>query len=331
VATPKQPRGRRGNRDTSALREELTELVSDAVAQKIDAAAEKVTQKLDAAAARQEQKLAGQREKLDRERQRLEHREEHHLRGLERLAAHLDALEVWTRSAGAGRRPRFTRDEIAAAAVRLADAEGFDALSMRRLASEVGAGTMTLYHYVRTKDELLTLVSDAVMGELLIPDDEPIPDDWRAALVLIAERTRQCLQRHPWIFDVVDDPAIGPNAVRHFDQSMQAVASLDLTLAERLDVVGLIDEYVFGYCFHERNNLRPEHPAGEDYTGGVVRYMEELLRSGDYPELSKLAEEVGLGEALQVAEAHSRDPERFRRNLDRLLDGIEHDLPGRRR
>ena len=65
--------------------------------------------------------------------------------------------------------------------MRIADAEGFDAVSMRRIATELDAGTMTLYHYVRTKDELLTLVIDAVMGEVVIPDDEPMPDDWRAA------------------------------------------------------------------------------------------------------------------------------------------------------
>ena len=63
--------------------------------------------------------------------------------------------------------------------MRIADAEGFDALSMRRLAAELDAGTMTLYHYVRTKDELLTLVVDAVMGEVVVPADERLPDDWR--------------------------------------------------------------------------------------------------------------------------------------------------------
>ena len=54
--------------------------------------------------------------------------------------------------------------------MRIADAEGFDAVSMRRIAAELDAGTMTLYHYVRTKDELLTLVIDAVMGEVVVPD-----------------------------------------------------------------------------------------------------------------------------------------------------------------
>ncbi len=316
------------------LRDEIAELVSemvsDAVAQRLDATADKVSRKIEAATARQQKKIDAERERLDRERSRIERREQRHVRGLERLSASLDALEVWTRTAGAGRRPRFTRDEIAEAAVRLADAEGFEALSMRRLAAELGAGTMTLYHYVRTKDELLTLASDAVMAEVIVPDDEPIPEDWRAALVLIAERTRRCLQRHPWVFDIPDDPPIGPNALRHFEQTLQAVASLDLSLAERLDVVTVVDEYVFGHCFHERNHV-PDQPGHETFSDGMVRYVGELLESGDYPEMAAIADEVGLDEALRVTEDHARDPERFRRNLDRILDGIEHDLARRGR
>lgn len=250
----------------------------------------------------------------------------------ERLAAHLDALEVWTRGAGRGRRPRFTRDEIAEAAVRIADAEGLEALSMRRLAAELDAGTMTLYHYIRTKDELLTLVSDAVMAEVVVPPDHPLPAGWRAAIAVIAERARAALERHPWLLDIAVDPQIGPNAVRHFDQTMQAVAPLGASIEERLDIVTAVDEYVFGYCIHVRNNLHPEHGGGSDYAEGLVEYIEGLIATGDYPHLEELAQEHTVAEVLEMAERHSQDPERFRRNLDRLLDGIEADVAtGRRR
>ena len=133
----------------------------------------------------------------------------------------------------AGRKPRFTRDDIAEAAMRIADAEGFDALSMRRLAAELDAGTMTLYHYVRTKDELLTLVTDAVMGEVVVPGR-------RAAARRLARRDHHrsptapgdALLRHPWMLDIADDPPIGPNSVRHFDQS-HAGGRLAADLARR--------------------------------------------------------------------------------------------------
>ena len=74
---------------------------------------------------------------------------------------------------------RFTRDEIARGRDPHRRPEGFDAVSMRRIAAELDAGTMTLYHYVRTKDELLTLVTDAVMGEVVVPPTSEIPTDWR--------------------------------------------------------------------------------------------------------------------------------------------------------
>src|SRR4051812_43136392 len=82
----------------------------------------------------------------------------------ERAVQELSALDLWTRPSPSARRPRFTRDEIAATAMRIADTEGFAAVSMRRIASELDSGTMTLYHYVRTKDELLTLIVDTIMG-----------------------------------------------------------------------------------------------------------------------------------------------------------------------
>ena len=95
---------------------------------------------------------------------------------------------MWARPQPPRRQPRYTREEIAATALRIADAEGIDAVSMRRVAAELGAGTMTLYHYVRTKDDLLALVSDAVVGENIVPAHE-LPDDWREALSAIARRT----------------------------------------------------------------------------------------------------------------------------------------------
>ena len=150
------------------------------------------------------------------------------------------------------RQARFTRSELAQTAIRIVDAEGLDALSMRRLAAELGAGTMTLYHYVRTKDELLTLVSDEVMAEVLLPEGYELPTDWREAIVVVASRSRDAMRRHPWVFDLSGELGLGPNSVKHMDQTLQAVDGIDAPLATKLDVVVAIDEYVFGYCLQER-------------------------------------------------------------------------------
>ena len=116
---------------------------------------------------------------------------------------------VWFRQEPTSRRPAHTRADIARAAVEIADSEGFDAVSMRRVAQRLGAGTMTLYHYVRNKDELITLMSDAVMAEVVVPEGE-LSDDWRAALTQIANRTRDAFAAHHWIFERMGDGASRP-------------------------------------------------------------------------------------------------------------------------
>jgi AcrR family transcriptional regulator len=298
-----------GNEPPSATAEAIRDFV-------VEKAAEKLEQKLEAQAT----KTARQQQKLSRKAARAA---EH----LDRISSHLEMLDLWTRTEPTGRQPRFTREQIAAAAIRIADAEGADALSMRRIAAELDAGTMTLYHYVRTKDELLSLVGDAIMGELVLAPDEQLPSGWRAAVTLIADRTRTVLQRHPWILDVADDPAVGPNGVRHFDQTLQAVASLDVDLATKLDIVSVVDEYVFGFCLNQRNNVGD----GTDLDAGMAGYVSGLLDTGEYPALQELADRFGLEEAWAHVESHLRDHRRFDRALTFLLDGIEAHLDRRGR
>ncbi|MGZ4772554.1 MAG: TetR/AcrR family transcriptional regulator [Ilumatobacteraceae bacterium] len=248
-----------------------------------------------------------------------------HAEALDRLAAHLETLDVWTRTERGVRKPRFNRDDIAAAAIRIADAEGFEAVSMRRLAAELDAGTMTLYHYVRTKDELLTLIVDAFLAEVVLAPGQRMPRDWRAAVTLIARRSRDALQRHPWILDIADDPNIGPNAMRHFDQSWQALSSLDASFDDKLDLIMAVDEYVFGFCLLERNNA-----AGDASDAGMVDYIGALLVEGDYPALSQMVSEMGLDSLWSRIHTHARDAGRFDRNLARLVDGFEASLSNRR-
>lgn len=237
---------------------------------------------------------------------------------LDQLASRLGSYDVWTRPEPGSRRTKFTRDEIAAAALRIADEEGIDALSMRRLAADLGAGTMTLYHYVHTKDELLAIVHDTVMGELIVPDDE-LPTDWRGALTMIALRSRDVIQRHPWSLDIPDDPAPGPNGARHFDQTMQAVLPLRLPLGDLFELVTAVDEYVFGYCLVERTNDLDIHVGAND---AITSYLRDLVQSGDYPALTTIEREYGFDGAFAAIAEQARDPHRFERNLNRLLDGF---------
>jgi AcrR family transcriptional regulator len=241
------------------------------------------------------------------------------------LTERLSALDFWTRVPPGERRTRISREELAVAAVHIADTEGFAALSMRRLASEVDVGTMTLYHYVRNKDELLTLLFDAVMSEVTFPAEEALPDEWRPALIAIAVRTREVLMRHPWMFEIADDPPIGPNIVRHFDQTLQALSSLPLPLGEKLHVAGLVDEFVFGFCLHERNDTH----AAQGIESKMLDYIATLLETDAYPTLSALKNELGLDRMWDEVRTSASAPGRFEKHLNLLLDGIEADVARR--
>lgn len=280
---------------------------------------------------RARQRMARAQERMDRAQERIDvefrRAQEQMDRAQERVdKAHeeVDASSplIWMRKEPSSRRPTHTRAEIAAAALAIADAEGFDAVSMRRVAQQLGAGTMTLYHYVANKDELITLMVDAVMGEVLIPDDQLAPD-WRRALEQIAHRTRDAFRDHRWTLDRLGDGRPGPNGLRHFEQTLAAVSSLDISAGTKFELISQIDDYVFGFVLREAQELE-EHSRG--WPPGVLEFFQHELDSGDLPEIQAFLGDdaeaaVDLVSSLQFGEG------RFERGLDRLLDGIEASLP----
>ncbi len=282
-------------------------------ASKVDAKTAQAVARVDERTDRMTTKMSQKAEKLAR----------HAARGadvLDRMAGHLEAVDLWTRTEPGARKPRLGRSEIATAAIRIADADGLDAVSMRRLAVDLDVGTMTLYHYVHTKVELLAIMVDALAGEVVLAPGEDLPSDWRAAVTTIACRTRDVMRRHPWVLEVNADPSIGPNALRHFDQSWQAVAGLDCDLETKLDVTTAVDEYVFGFCVHEHRTFAD----GDEVE--MPAYLEELLGAGAYPGVRAITDEVGLAAFWATMHTHSADPGRFERNLARLLAGFVAEL-----
>jgi AcrR family transcriptional regulator len=236
-------------------------------------------------------------------------------------AAVVDEAEppIWFRDEPAARRPAHTRADIAHAALEIADSEGFDAVSMRKVAQRLGAGTMTLYHYVRNKGELIALMSDAVMAELVVPEGE-LSDDWRTALTQIANRSHDAFSAHHWVFQKMgEDGSPGPNGMRHFEQSLQAVAGLGLDREQTFEVIGQVDDYVFGYSLREVQE-RKEQEHG--WSPEVVDFFRRELDTGDYPLISEFFGddfEATFEEAMEFMS----DGARFARGLARLLDGIE--------
>jgi hypothetical protein len=131
--------------------------------------------------------------------------------------------------------------------------------------------------------------------------------------------------RHPWMFDIADDPPIGPNTVRHFDQTLRALSNLPLPLGEKFDVASLVDEFVFGFCLHERNNTR----AAQGIESKLRDYVTTLLETDAYPTLSAMKEELGLDRMWDELQTSVSAPDRFEKHLNVLLDGIEADLARR--
>ena len=179
------------------------------------------------------------------------------------------------------RRAGLSREQIGRTAVAIADAEGFDAVSMRRVARELGAGTMSLYHYVRNKDELLTLMWNVVMGGFIVPEGE-LAGDWRQALSKIARASRNTFKEHPWIFEAMGEPAgSGPNGLRHFDQSMAAASELGAAPRDRLELVTLVDDYVFGFTLRELLQETYEAEGDPDMTESGLDFFEAELKTGN--------------------------------------------------
>jgi AcrR family transcriptional regulator len=235
---------------------------------------------------------------------------------------------IWARPEPGSRRPRFTRDQIAAVAVRVADAEGLAAVSMRRLAAELDTGAMSLYHYVRSKEELIALMDDALMDEVVIPDAE-LPEEWREALAAVARRTRAVYLRHPWAIQALQGEGVargtpmGPNAMRHVEQTLAALASAPLDTAGRLELMAVVDDYVFGHVLREaelvsRRELTPEEVEA------LTAYGMAQLETGRYPRLAALASDP----AAALLADPARMDDRFDRGLRALLDGYPAQVAG---
>jgi AcrR family transcriptional regulator len=189
---------------------------------------------------------------------------------------------------------------------------------MRRIARVLGAGTMTLYHYVANKEELMALMDDAIMGELLIPDDE-LAEGWREGMAQIARRTYAAFKLHPWVFELNDDSGqAAPNALRHIEQSLLVAGRAGLDFEGRLELVSLVDDYVFGHAMRARRTQEepPEH------LDAFVEYLDALLGTGEFPQLAAWAE-GDTRRALERVAEFATDPGRFERGLQALLDGIE--------
>jgi AcrR family transcriptional regulator len=235
---------------------------------------------------------------------------------------------IWLRPEPGERKPRLTRAAIARAALAIADAEGFEALSMRRVASELGAGVMTLYHYIKTKADLMALMDDALMGELLVPEGE-LPVGWQEALLAIARRTRDVFTRHRWALLSMRGVPPGPNALRHFEQSLTALAHAPFDEIDKLELLKLVDDFVMGHALRVG-----EVHAWSNGDPAVAKAVEEFGRreiaTGRFPLTAALMKGADPRDAAKHV-LWLTDERRFERALAALLSGALLQMRRRRR
>lgn len=142
--------------------------------------------------------------------------------------------------------PGLSKRRVAVEAVRLADSEGVDGLSMRRLAGVFGAGTMSLYHYVASKDELLDAMIDIVFEEIELP---PTDADWQQAMRRHAESAREALTRHAWAITLIESrTSPGPANLRHREAVIACLRRAGFSVVMAAHANWLLDSYVYGHA-----------------------------------------------------------------------------------
>ena len=214
-------------------------------------------------------------------------------------------------SRGRGSRPSKGRGALRAeaiieAAIRIADSEGLQAVSIRRVAAELNARAMSLYDHIDNKDDLLAAMGEEVTGEALI--EGPMPGEWREALALISRRVYVMLVAHPWLVAIapIQQRRLGPNAVKSAKQYVEALEPLGLESSELWLIAGTVNDYVLGHAHRAAN--RP--PGGK------------LQDSIPESELQETPELISLPDSFRSRASI----ERFQRGLQIVLKGIEAEL-----
>jgi AcrR family transcriptional regulator len=261
----------------------------------------------------------------------------------------LDVL--WGRREGGkrGPRPGLSAEVIVDAAVRIADTEGLEAISMARVAAKLGFTTMSLYRYVDSKDELLQLMfnASALGAESIVLEG----DDWRSRLRSWAIIQRDMLDLHPWITQMsMPAPPLAPNSLHFVERGLGALDGTGLADAEKIRVIGLLASYTLsearmandaaraaaalakaaqagqaGQAQAEAADGQPGGDSGEGPPFTFEALLRELVDERTYPHLYRLAWASSPAESLS-------EREEFLAGVDLILDGIQAliDRAGRR-
>jgi AcrR family transcriptional regulator len=228
-------------------------------------------------------------------------------------SADIDAASVWLRPEPPARRPRpvLDRDDITRVALELADRDGLAAVSMRRIATQLGVSAPSLYWHGRSKNELYELMADAVIGQVALPKRPS--GDWRRDLRSIARATREALRRHSWYAQLGIQPMLGPQTQRYAQQASATLRDLGLTVAEQVEILAALNNYIVGFVHREHAWHEVTRRSGRS-DARWRRMLEGLVAD-------TAGEDPGLAEQMS-ARINLHGDESFEFGLTCMLDGI---------
>lgn len=213
-------------------------------------------------------------------------------------------------SAAAPARTPLTRDRILEAAMGLADRSGIEALTIRRLATELDVKPMTLYHHVDGKEAVLDGMIDLVFTEIALPDQD-LP--WRDAVRGRCLSARTVLVRHPWSVPLMESRrSPGPATLRHHEAMLAHFLDAGMSLQLTAHAYAVIDSYVYGFAIQEAN-VPVQGAAGDE---DVTRQIAAQFASDEYPHLVRFAAEHVMRPGYRFGDS-------FEYGLDLLLDGLD--------
>ncbi|WP_240137820.1 TetR/AcrR family transcriptional regulator [Streptomyces sp. MUM 178J] len=197
-----------------------------------------------------------------------------------------------------GPKPGLSLDRIVTAAITVADTEGLAAVSMRRLAAELGVGAMSLYRYVPGKAELLDLMLDRVQGEATEGASTPPPGeiDWREAMEKLARGHLAQYRAHPWLLKVNQARTVlGPSAVRGLELALAGLRGMGLNDPETISAIISVQSFVHGIAQMELQTAEAAQQTGlsdEAFWEGQRPFLERAMTSGEYPLMASLSEDA---------------------------------------
>jgi AcrR family transcriptional regulator len=210
---------------------------------------------------------------------------------------------------GPERRTQLTRQRVVAAAIELADRDGIESISMRKLAPELGVEAMSLYTHVRNKDDLLDGMADAVIGEIPISADGP---DWKASLREMALAARGVVLRHPWAPQLIETrTAPGPAALQYINAVLGILRGAGFSVAQAHHALHILGSRLLGFA----RGLFDDSPDPEPDT--ATGFPEELAAA--LPYVAEMALAVSHTGALGPCD----DDAEFQFALDLILDGLQ--------